>query len=148
MCPSIRRAYFFSKALVFIFVREQIIIISHKVLGPIDHFYLQKEEPVKSCLQFLREHILLQNPGITETMKYGMPFFCYKGKMFCYLWVHKKYKQPYIGFVEGKKIDHPDLLLEKRARMKILLIDPVKNIPVKKINTILKMALQLYNIRS
>ena len=71
-----------------------------------------------------------------------MPFFCYKGKMFCYLWVHKKYDQPYIGIVDGNKIDHPDLLIEKRARMKILLIEPNKNIPQKKIRLILKILLE------
>ena len=73
-----------------------------------------------------------------------MPFYCYKGKMFCYLWVHKKFKQPYIGIVEGARINHPDLLLEKRARMKILLIDPEKDIPVKRIKAILKEALSFY----
>jgi len=114
-------------------------------LRPIDNWFLQKDEPAKSCLQFLRQHILQQNALITEAWKYGMPFFCYKGKMFCYLWVHKKYGQPYIGIVEGKQINHPDLIIEKRARMKILLLDPAKDIPVKKINAILKEVLALYN---
>ncbi len=114
------------------------------MLRPIDNYFLQKDEPVKSCLQFLREHILKQNPHITEAWKYGMPFYCYNGKMFCYLWVHKKYHQPYLGIVEGKKINHPDLIIEKRARMKILLLDPNKNIPVKKIDRILKEVLALY----
>ncbi len=73
-----------------------------------------------------------------------MPFYCYRGKRFCYLWVHKKFNQPYLGIVDGNKIDHPDLLKENRSRMKILLIDPAKNIPVKKINAILKEALLFY----
>lgn len=115
------------------------------MLRPIDNYFLQKEEPVKSCLQFLREHILQLDGNITEAWKYGMPFYCYKGKMFCYLWVHKKFLHPYIGIVEGKKISHPDLLQEKRARMKILLLDPDKNIPVKKIDAILKQALRFYH---
>ena len=114
------------------------------MLRPIDDYFLKHEEPVKSCLQFLREHILKQYGDVTETWKYGMPVYCVKGRMFCYLWVHKKYHQPYIGIVEGKLINHPDLLQEKRARMKILLIDPNKDIPVKKINGILKEVLALY----
>ena len=114
------------------------------MLRPIDNWFLQKEEPVKSCLQFLREYILKQDAAITEAWQYGMPFYCYKGKRFCYLWMHKKYGQPYIGIVDGKKIDHPDLLVEKRARMKILLVDAGKNIPIKKINGILKEVLALY----
>ena len=64
--------------------------------------------------------------------------------MFCYLWIHKKFKQPYLGIVEGNKIVHLELLKEKRSRMKILLIDPDRNIPVEKINAILKETLKLY----
>ncbi|HEY8929185.1 MAG TPA: DUF1801 domain-containing protein [Mucilaginibacter sp.] len=105
---------------------------------------MNKEEPVKSCLLFLREHILQFNPNITEAWKYGMPFFCYKGKMFCYLWVNKKTHQPYIGIVEGRKIEHPLLVLEKRARMKTMQVDANKDIPVEVIDEILGMALEFY----
>ncbi|CAN5790394.1 hypothetical protein BH10BAC2_BH10BAC2_47190 [soil metagenome] len=114
------------------------------MLRPIDNYFLQQQEPAKSCLQFLRAHILKQDADIIEAWKYGMPFYCYKGKMVCYLWVHKKYQQPYLGIVEGKSIHHPDLIQEKRARMKILLIDATKDIPVKKVTAILKEALKLY----
>jgi hypothetical protein len=114
------------------------------MLRPIDQYFLEKDEPVKSCLQFLRSHILTLDGNITEAWKYGMPFYCYKGRMCCYLWIHKKYRQPYLGIVEGNKIDDPGLLKEKRARMKILLIDPAKNIPVKKIDRILKVVLKFY----
>jgi hypothetical protein len=114
------------------------------MLNAINNFYLHKEEPVKSCLLALRKIILSQDKAITESWKYGMPFFCYKGKMFCYLWVHKKYLQPYIGIVEGKHFNHPDLLQEKRSRMKIMLINPDKDLPVAKIKNILQKALDLY----
>jgi hypothetical protein len=110
----------------------------------IDNYFLQQSEPTQSCLQFLRGHILALNPNLTEEWKYGMPMYCYKGKMFCYLWVHKKYGQPYIGIVEGGLINHPDLLQEKRARMKILLVDAEADIPVEKIDAILKEALTFY----
>lgn len=110
----------------------------------LDHFYLQQEEPNRSCLLALKEIILKQDIHITNEWKYGMPFFCYKGKMFCYLWVHKQYKQPYIGMVEGKHFDEPFLIQEKRSRMKIMLFDPNKDLPVKTIQAILKQALDLY----
>jgi hypothetical protein len=114
------------------------------LLRPIDKYFLQQEEPVKSCLQFLRSYILQLDENISEAWKYGMPFYCYRGKMCCYLWVHKKYHQPYIGIVEGAGIRHPDLIQEKRARMKILLIDPVRDIPIKKIKGILEEMVDLY----
>lgn len=92
----------------------------------------------------MRGHILKLDDNITEAWKYGMPVFCYKGKMMCYLWVHKKLLRPYLGIVEGKLIDHPDLIIEKRARMKILLIDPEKDLPMEKIDSILKDVLLYY----
>ncbi len=109
-----------------------------------DNFYLQKDELVKSCLYALREIILSQDKDITAEWKYGAPFFCYKGKMFCYLWVDKKLGQPYIGIVEGKHIHHPDLKQGNRSRMKIIQFDPAKDLPVKKIRLILKQAVDLY----
>jgi len=114
-------------------------------MRPIDEYFLQKDEPIKSYLHFLRAHILQFNSDITEAWKYGMPFYCYKGKMFCYLWVHKKHLQPYLGIVEGKRLEHPDLIIEKRARMKILLFDAAKDIPVKLVDDILQKAIALYN---
>jgi hypothetical protein len=114
------------------------------MVNNLDNFYLQKEEPLKSCLLALREIILAQDKDITAAWKYGMPFFCYKGKMFCYLWVHKTLHQPYLGIVEGKHIHHPKLLQEKRSRMKTMLFDANKDLPSKTIKAILKQAIDLY----
>ena len=110
----------------------------------LDNFYLRQDEPIKSCLLALREIILSRGDEVTNVLKYGMPFFCYKGKMFCYLWVHKKHQQPYLGIVEGKRIHHPQLMIEKRSRMKIILFDPQKDLPIRTINMILKQTLDLY----
>ena len=114
------------------------------MLRPNDSWFLEKEEPVKSCLQYLLDFILEMDDNITESWQYGMPFFCYKGKRFCYLWIHKQYAKPYLGIVEGKRISSRDLLSEKRSRMKILLVDPEKDIPVQKVRHILKEVLKLY----
>ena len=92
----------------------------------------------------LRDMLLTYDSNITEAWKYGMPFYCYNGKMCCYLWTHKVYKQPYLGIVAGKLIDHPLLLQEKRAKMKILLIDPAEDIPIETIHDILKKVVALY----
>jgi hypothetical protein len=110
----------------------------------IDDFYLYKDEPVKGCLLFLRNHILNFDPHITEAWKYSMPFFCYNGKMFCYVWIHKKLEIPFIGFVDGKLMQHPLLIHENRARIKIMLINPGEDIPVKEIDEVLNMSLKFY----
>ncbi len=109
-----------------------------------DNYYLQKEEPVKSCLSALRQIILDRTPDITEAWKYRMPFFCYKGKMFCYLWIDKKTNFPYLGIVEGKRIDHPGLVQDDRSRMKVIAFDPNEDLPLETILYILDSALLLY----
>lgn len=111
----------------------------------LDEYYHRLEEPLKSTLLALRDLILSIDPEITPEWKYGGPFFYYRGKMFCFLWMHKKLKQPYISFAEGRHLNSPYLLTEDRARFKILLVDPEKDIPVKRIQLILKKAIGLYH---
>jgi hypothetical protein len=114
------------------------------MLRDIDNFYLSKADPAKSCLMALRDLILDYDKEITATWKYKMPVFYYKGKMFCYLWIDKKTGWPYLGMVEGNKIDHPKLIQGNRSRMKIMMIDPNKDLPVKTIKAIFNSAIKLY----
>ncbi|MFN0289891.1 DUF1801 domain-containing protein [Pedobacter helvus] len=113
------------------------------MLSELDQFYLKQEEPFKSCLLGLRDIILSVDKDITAEWKYKLPFFYYRNKMLCYLWIHKKYKQPYIGFVDGNLLEDEDLLVEKRAKMKILLVNPHEDLPLSKINNLLKLNLQI-----
>lgn len=113
-------------------------------MNEIDTYYLNKKEPNKSCLLALRHIVLKQGEEITETRKYGMPCFCYKKKMFCYLWEDKKTNEPYLLLVEGKYLDHPQLETGTRKRMKIYRVNPETDIPVKEIEEILNQALDLY----
>lgn len=110
----------------------------------LDNFYEKQEEPIREVLLSLKEIILRQDKDITNALKYGMPFFCYKEKMFCYLWTHKKLKQPYIGIVEGKHFDEPFLIQEKRSRMKIMMFDLEKDLPLEQIESVIQKALNLY----
>jgi hypothetical protein len=110
----------------------------------LDDFYFKQEEPIQGIFLALKEIILKQDKDITNVLKYGMPFFCYKGKMFCYLWIHKKFKQPYLALVEGKHFDQTFLIQENRSRMKIMLLNTDEDLPIEKIETILEKALNLY----
>jgi hypothetical protein len=110
-------------------------------MTPSDEYFHYKEEPVKSMLLRMREHILALGPDVAEAWKYRMPFFCYKGKMFCYLWVHRDRHQPYIGFVEGRQLEHPRLLQEGRARMKIFFLE--EPLPLADLDALLQQALAL-----
>ncbi len=110
----------------------------------LDDFYLKQDEPVKGTLLALRDIILSQDKLITNEWKYGMPFFCYEGKMFCYLWLHKTFNQPYIGIVEGNRFQESYLIQEDRNRMKIMLIDPSEDLPIKRIVALLQRAIGFY----
>ena len=114
------------------------------MLQELHNYYLNKKEPNKSCLLALRSIILKQDINVTETQKWGMPCFCYKKKMFCYLWTDKKTDEPYILMVEGKHLDLPELEEGDRSRMKIFRVNPNKNLPIKKIEALLQKALDLY----
>lgn len=110
----------------------------------LDDFYLNQEEPIKGIFLALKEIILKQDKDITNVLKYGMPFFCYKGKMFCYLWIHKKFKQPYLAIVEGKHFDEPFLIQENRSRIKIMLLDSGEDLPLEQIEKVIQKAINLY----
>ncbi len=114
------------------------------ILKSLDNFYAAQEEPCKSCLLALSKIILQQDKNITTALKYGMPFFMYKTKMFCYLWVDKKLHEPYLGIVEGALVHHPKLIQGKRARMKTIQFSANKDLPIKTIQLILKQTLDLY----
>jgi hypothetical protein len=110
----------------------------------LDNFYLNQAEPLKSTYLALKEIILSQDKNITNEFKYGGPFFYYKQKMFCYLWFHKKYKQPYIGIVEGQHFNEPFLLKEERRRIKIMLLNQNEDLPLIEITAIIQKAINLY----
>ena len=107
-------------------------------------YYLSKKEPNKSCLLALREIILGQDTDVIETQKWGMPCFCYRKKVFCYLWTDKKTDRPYLLMVEGKHLDHPGLEKGGRARMKAFSVDPDRDLPIDILVNILQQALDLY----
>ena len=111
---------------------------------PLEQAYLKQEEPNRSCLLAIREIILAEDEFLTESLKYGMPFFSYKGKMFCYFWFDKKTKHPYIGFSEGRFMQHPKLISDGRKRIKIYPIDPNADIPIEEFRELLQLAIQVY----
>jgi hypothetical protein len=108
------------------------------------NFFLNKSELNKICLFVLRDIILEQGEHVSESIKWNSPCFSYKNKMFCFLMVDKKTDQPYILMVEGIRLDFPELEQGNRTRMKVLYINPAKDIPIKKIENILQSALDLY----
>jgi len=113
------------------------------MLQLLDRFYMEQNEPLKSCFLALRDIIIKHDEDITNAWKFNMPFFLYKGKMFCYIWTHKKLQQPFIGFSEGKRMEHPSLAFENRSRIKIMILDAGKELPANTIKQVLDIAIEL-----
>ncbi|MCG8576013.1 MAG: DUF1801 domain-containing protein [Flavobacteriales bacterium] len=106
----------------------------------IEHFYFDKEEPIKSCILALRDLILESDELISEGIKYNQPFFLYKNKNFAYIWFEKKSGDPYLGITKGAKIDHPILVKGNRNTIKIIPINPKKDLPIKEITEVFELA--------
>jgi hypothetical protein len=117
-------------------------------LRPIDHYFEKLQEPTAGCMQAMRALLMAFSPYITEEWKYSMPLYYYKGRMFCYLWTQKKTGLPYLGIANGFALQHPDLVQDKRKRMKILNLDPLADLPLEKINDILLAAVHYTNTAS
>jgi len=114
------------------------------MLNELNTWYISKEEPTKGCLLAMREFILAFDENITETWTHKMPMFRYNGKLLCYLWIDKKSYTPYIGMYRGLEIEHPKLILGTRNKMKIMHVDPEKDLPMKTLKKIMGMAVKLY----
>lgn len=111
----------------------------------IDDLYIKQEEPQRGCLLALRHIILAHNDAMVETIKYGMPCFCYKKKIICYLWADNKTKEPYVLMSDGNRLDFPELEQGSRKKMKILKIDANEDIPLELIEGILATAIDLHS---
>jgi hypothetical protein len=112
------------------------------MLNPLENYFLQQEEPHQSCMLFLRKWLIGQ--GLEEQMKYGVPFYCFKNKNLCYMSVSAKDKKLYLGFIGGYLMKHPALEKEGRKQIKAFYIDAEKDLPLKKLNEIIKQAKSLH----
>jgi len=115
-----------------------------EMLHPIENYFEQLEEPVKSSFLSLRKIILDFDKEITEHWKYRIPFYYYKGKMFCYLYKQQKKGLPYIGFANGNRMEHFALDKGERKKMKVMHFKPEEDLPIKTIYELLEMAKKLY----
>jgi hypothetical protein len=107
------------------------------------NFFHTLDEPYQSCLLFLRDFILASPENISESWKSHTPFYYYRKKWIAFISYHPKTKIIYIAFVDGAKISHPQLVSEGRKKMKILYVDPAKDIDVKTLREIIVKAISL-----
>ena len=110
----------------------------------LDQFYLNREEPLKSYFLALRRIVSNYDSQFDERFKYGVPFFYYKNKPFCYFWKDKKTNQPYIGMARGHLFQHDMLYQGDRKKMKVIQLNTKEDIPKDQIEEIFFLAQQFY----
>ena len=114
-------------------------------MKPTDVFYHRLKEPNRSYLEATRIIILKEEKAITESLKYGTPFFQYQNRPLCYFWIEKKTTLPYIGFKHGMSLDFPWLEAGDRRRFKIMRLDPYDDIPLKALRKTLRASIEIYH---
>lgn len=112
-------------------------------LSSVDHYFETLAEPERSCLLFLRQFILDYSDTITEKRKFNTPFYYVNGKWICFISYNPKIKEIYISFVDGFRMQHPQLVSEGRKKMKIFRIDAHEDVDVKALAAALSLAIQL-----
>lgn len=116
-------------------------------MNVLEEYYYRQTDEIRETLIAMRDLILARDPAISQHWKYNMPFFYFRGKMFCYLRIDRRSGQPYLSMFDGKFIDHPLLEQENRKRMKILRLHPESDLPVKAITGILDCGLEILRSR-
>ncbi len=103
---------------------------------------MKQPEPIQGCLLALKNFILEIDPNITHQRKFQIPFFYYKDKKLCYLWVNKKKIQ--FGFIEDKTIHPKKEGVKLKDKYHSIIIDANKDIPIKMIIRDLKKMIKVY----
>jgi len=81
---------------------------------------------------------------MSDSLKWGLPFFMYQQKNFCYFWSDKKTSLPYIAFYRGNEMEHPALDSGDRKKIKVFTFDPEEDLPMALIDELLSLAKALY----
>ncbi len=113
---------------------------------PVESNSNQEEDSlINDTIHFLKNYISSLDKNLELLKKYGMPFFYYRGKMFCYIWKDKKTKEPYLGFMDGNKLTNVRLEAGNRSRVKILRVNPNIDIDIKVIKEIVFEAIKTHD---
>jgi len=108
----------------------------------LESYYLKHPEPIQGCLLALKSIILSVDSEITQKQKYQIPFFYYKGRKLCYLWVNKK--KLLIGYIIDKAIYPTIEGIKRKDDYESMQIDPNSDIPVNIIIENLRQRMKLY----
>jgi hypothetical protein len=114
------------------------ILPLYDMLTPGDDKINKQKPEFAEIMLFLRRHLLSYNKNMFEAFKYMTIYYEYKDKGICFM--HLKDNYVYLCFNNGPKLKHPKLAADGRKAFKAFKCFVNKDIDVKSLNEILKMA--------
>jgi hypothetical protein len=103
-----------------------------------ENYFHSLPEPERGCLLFLRDFLLAYPVKLEESWKNHTPFYYCNKKWIGWINYDPKTRGIYISFANGNKMDHPKLVSEGRKKMKILHVDPNRDVDINSLGEILK----------
>lgn len=115
-------------------------------MKPSELYILKQPDFYKEILLHVVSIIESEMPAATLLFKWGIPYFYYKGKPFCYLAPNHKRKFVDVGFARGFQLKkNQDILVdEKRNTVKSLRYFALQEINYDQMISVIKEAKELY----
>jgi hypothetical protein len=112
------------------------------MITALENYYLKQPEPIQGCLLALKNIIMGIDSQITHQRKFQIPFFYYKDKKLCFLWV--KGKKTLLGFVEDKSIYPAVAGVKRKNGIEMIQINPDEDLPLEFILQTIQERIRLY----
>ncbi len=115
-------------------------------MKPTDVYILKQSEAFQEILYYVISAVEQEVPGTVLLYKWGIPYFYYNRKPFCYLAPNKKKGYVDVGFARGFQLKlHQDVLVDKnRNTVKSLRYFEVNSIKDSTLRDVIKEAKSLY----
>ena len=106
-------------------------------MSPLERHYDALPPGHRELLLAARAWLLEQPYGLREEYKWSTPCFAYAGRHACYLYHQAKRARSYVAFPAGRFLEHPLLRADGRKLIRVLDLDPDRDLPVEAISNCL-----------
>ncbi|MCF8322089.1 MAG: DUF1801 domain-containing protein [Flavobacterium sp.] len=115
-------------------------------MKPAENYLFKQPEKYQSILYYLVDVINQTVPSASLEFKWGVPYFYYRNKPFCYLAPNHKKGFVDLGFAKGFQLqNHQDILIsENRNTVKSLRYFSLESIEHETLIQVIKEAVSLY----
>jgi len=115
-------------------------------VNPAEQYIFNQREPFQSIMLYVRSVILRTLPNVEEKYNYGIPFYHYNKKPFCYFNILKRTNFVDIAFVKGAQLKEQFPVLKdynNRKYVRSLQYENLESIDEGQLIAVLKEAAQI-----